>query len=324
MSSAKSGSSRARDLGREPRAGRVAGGRAGRATSGAGPPPHLRRRELAEPRPRARTRRPRTAGRRPGSTKPRRCRAGWRRPGRRDPEELARPVDRPARVVDDVAVAEDEHPLGVDVAVAGGPAARRTCPSSRVAPERRPARRDPLVLLARTPPRSPPPARGRRTTGASSCCRRGRSGRGPRRPAGRRGGPRRCGGGRRGSRGRTACSRRARTWPARRRRAARSRSAAPDPLLLGVLVAGPAPGGRRGVVAHPVLRFLGLRHEDVRVLRQRGVQGRGAGLGRAHDEEVRCRGSSHGSSRGQIYRTTRLTCLPRPRISFRARAVLSP
>ena len=63
-------------------------------------------------------------------------------------------------------------------------------------------------------------------------------------------------------------------------------AAPPDPLLLGVRVARAGPVRRWRVAAQPVLRLLRRGREDLGVLRQRRVQRGGAGLGRADDDEV--------------------------------------
>ena len=109
--------------------------------------------------------------------------------------------------------------------------------------------------------------------------------------------PRRSGGGRRGSRGRTACSRRA---PGGRGRGLEEREVAvgaPDPLLLRVLVARPAPGGRGASSQSQYFGSLGDGDEDVGVLGERRVQRGGAGLGRADHQEVGSGCTGHGGSR---------------------------
>jgi hypothetical protein len=60
----------------------------------------------------------------------------------------------------------------------------------------------------------------------------------------------------------------------------------PDVLLVGLHVAGTA-AGRRAPVGEKELGLLHPGQEQVRVLHQRGVQGRGPRLRYAGDEEVR-------------------------------------
>ena len=69
---------------------------------------------------------------------------------------------------------------------------------------------------------------------------------------------------------------------------------APDVLPVGQRVSGPALGRGRPV-GQEELRLLDGGHVERRVFGQRGVQGRGAGLGGADDQEI---GHRHGASRG--------------------------
>ena len=294
MSSAKAGTSRSRCSGGEPRP------RAGspvrrRATSGTLARRHTSgRRELAEAGAGADHRT--EHGRPPAGVD---VAAGVvPRDGgdlaRADAEEAAGPVDGGRRVVDDVAVAQHQDPLGVDVLVQVVELLA-VQPELAVAPERRPARPAPARPAGRTPSRSRRPARARRTTGASSSSRPGRSGRGPPRSGVRRAAPRRSGGARRGSTGRTACSRRGPRRVGRRANRRRTRRARQIHSCWECASPGPRQAGGGAPSQSQYFGSFGSGHEDLGVLRQRRVQGRGAGLRGADDQEVGLRWSDHGS-----------------------------
>ena len=81
-------------------------------------------------------------------------------------------------------------------------------------------------------------------------------------------------------------------------------AAAPDVLPVGQRVPRPAALGRRRPVGEEELRLLDGRHIQTRVSGQRGVQGRGAGLGSADDQEVGHRhGGLQGGTRGSTLST---------------------
>ncbi len=259
-------------------------------------PPHLRRRELPEPRAAAHDRpeQPRPPARRDEAARVvARDRVDLALP---DPEEPAHPVDRRAGRVDEVAVADDEDALGVDVAVQ----VRQLLavpPELAVAPEGRPAGADPLVLaterrhevrlrLEAVGPQVHPVAVGAVHRVADD---------GDETHVGQVLGDAAVGAAAPQVERRALA---AHLVLGRRGEEREVAVGAPDPLLLRVLVARPPPGRRRRAVAQPVLRFLRVRHEDVRVLRERGVERRRTGLGGADHEEVGAWCSGHGPSRG--------------------------
>ena len=201
-----------------------------------------------------------------------------------DAEEPAHLVDRLGRRLDDVVVAHHQHPLAVDVPIEVLELAAVE-PEVLVAPERRPAGVDPLPLLGEGPlevrlaleavgPEVHPVA-VRAVDRVADDGDQLHVGQVLGDPAVRRVAPQ--------------VERRALAADLVLGRRPEQRvvvAAPPDPLLLGVGVAGAGPVRRRGVAAQPVLRLLGRGREDLGVLRQRRVQRRGARLGRADDDEV--------------------------------------
>ena len=204
--------------------------------------------------------------------------------GRLHAQEAEDPVQGDRRLVDELAVAQQQHPLAVDVLEQVGDLAA-VHPEPLVVPERRPALVDALGLAAyglddvgarleAVHPEVHPVGVGPvdRVAQHRDQLRLGGVGRDP-------------------AAGVTVVEVERRALAAqgalgRPGEEVEVALALPDPLLVGVRVAGTLVRRRRRVAAHVVLRLLHRRQEQPRVLGQRRVQGTGAGLGGADEEEV--------------------------------------